>query len=1198
MFGSIFKFEIKYHLRQPLFWGVTLFFLLMTFGAVVSDSVQIGGSIGNVNRNAPTVIIRLLAIMSAIGIFVVTAFVASAVHRDFAHRTHELFFSRPVSKFDYLIGRFSGTLVVSFLIMTGAALGILIGSFMPWLDAERIGPFVPTHYLNALFVFILPNLFFIGAVFFTLASLTRSMMATYMGVVGFFVIYLIATFMMMDMENQSAAALIDPFGLASMAVSTRYWTIVELNSTLPPLMGNLLYNRLLWIGVGLVVLTAGYSRFRFTTRAVGKRASRRMARAAEELEGESLVSVVHLSALPGAHRTFTAATSKRQYLRRTRHEVKSVFRGIPFLVMLAFGMFNVLGAVWFSGKMFGTPTYPVTHMMLRAIDGSYMFMLVILITFYSGEMIWRERSLKLDEVCDSLPTPSWIYLTSKLTALVLVVLVFTMMGMVTTAAYQLYQGYANLEPGLYAKGFLIAAYPFCLITVLACTVQALSGKKLVGYLIMILYIVSQSVLGLMDFDHNLYQFASTPKAPYSDMNGYGHFVAPLFWFDAYWTFFALFLTGLCVIFWVRGTDTGLRTRLRLARARFRGAAAGIVACGLLGAAGTGSYILYNTNILNEYVPTDRREERQADYEKNYRQYLDVALPRITDVYADVDIYPHERRVEIMGHYRMVNRTSVPIDSLHLSISPRVTINSLEFRPHRALVEDEELGYYIYGLDEPLAPGDTMAFDFDLTVKNRGFVNNDSNTRLVYNGTFFDNMDYFPALGYNEMDQLVDRSTRRKYELEPVHRMARIDDEFARRNTYFTRGADWINFETTVSTSGDQIAVSPGYLQEEWRKGDRRYFHYKMDVPILNFYSYLSADYTVKRDRWNDVAIEIYYYEPHYYNVDRMIDAVKKSLDYYTANFGPYQHKQVRILEFPRYQTFAQSFPNTIPYSESVGFIARMKEEDDVDYVFYVTAHEVAHQWWAHQVIGANVQGATMLSESFAQYSALMVMEKEYGREHMRKFLKDELDRYLSHRGGELVEEMPLMLVENQTYIHYEKGSLVMYAMRDYLGEDVLNAVLKRFRDAVAYQEPPYTTTREFMTYLGDATPDSLSYLLQDMFETITLYSNRVMRAEWTRREDGTYLVSLDIEARKMRADGLGVETEIAIDDWIDIGVFGGEEVDGKSEEKVLYMRKRKIDRNEMSLEIVVGEEPVRAGIDPYNKLIDRNSDDNVKRVNG
>jgi ABC-2 type transport system permease protein len=250
---------------------------------------------------------------------------------------------------------------------------------------------------------------------------------------------------------------------------------------------------------------------------------------------------------------------------------------------------------------------------------------------------------------------------------------------------------------------------------------------------------------------------------------------------------------------------------------------------------------------------------------------------------------------------------------------------------------------------------------------------------------------------------------------------------------------------------------------------------------------------------------------------------------------------------------------------------------------------MAHQWWAHQVIGANVQGATLLAETLSQYSALMVMEKEYGKENMRRFLKYELDKYLRDRSGELVEEMPLMLVENQMYIHYNKGSVVMYALKDYLGEDVLNGALSRYRDDVAFQEPPYTTTIEFMSYIREVTPDTLSYILEDMFETITLYVNQVEDATCTRTEDGKYLVNLDVAAKKVRADGHGVETEIAINDWIDVGIFG-------EEDKVLYMKKHRIDRNTATFELLVDEKPVRAGIDPYNKLVDRNSSDNVKQV--
>ena len=244
-----------------------------------------------------------------------------------------------------------------------------------------------------------------------------------------------------------------------------------------------------------------------------------------------------------------------------------------------------------------------------------------------------------------------------------------------------------------------------------------------------------------------------------------------------------------------------------------------------------------------------------------------------------------------------------------------------------------------------------SWQFDLTVLTAASSDHGSNVSVVRNGTFFSNGHYFPVIGYNVDAQLVDPGLRRKYGLPPASRMPQVDDLFARRNNYVSTDADWVDFETIVSTSPQQIAIAPGYLQREWEEGGRRYFHYKMDAPILNFFSYTSADYTVRRDLWHDVKIEIYHHKRHAYNVERMIDAVKKSLAYYTANFGPYQHRQVRIIEFPAYRHFAQSFANTIPYSEAAGFIARIDDEQDIDYVFNTTAHEVAHQWWAHQVVG-------------------------------------------------------------------------------------------------------------------------------------------------------------------------------------------------------------------------------------------------------
>ncbi|MCP4656901.1 MAG: hypothetical protein GY856_15935 [bacterium] len=1191
MIRAIALFELRYQLRRPLLWLMFGVFFMVTFVIAVNENFVPDVALFNVHRNAPIEIVKSLGQMSIFGLLFTAVFVAGAILRDFDGNTHELFFSRPMRRLDYLLGRFLGAFLISVLAYTGTVAGLLVGQLKWWLlDPQQLGPFTASPYLWALLVLVLPNFFFSSAVFFSLASLTRSMLKTFLGVVGLFGAYTISTGMLDDFDNRYLAALVDPFGLGALQEATRYWTAVECNSMVPELSGALLHNRLLWLGMAVAVLSFALSRFRYAARSRPGKGP-----AAPDAVSIGPGPAAGSLALPPLDRTFTNAAAFRQFLHQTRVEVTAMFQGVPFLILMAFAVLNLVGSSSYTEAMFGVPAYPVTHLMIGLLGDSFLFILLI-IMFYSGELVWRERAVKLSQVVDAMPVPNWVYLSAKLAALTLVVVAFMLAGVLTAIGIQIGHGYHHFELALYAKGFVIVVLPLLLISILASFLQVASGKKFVGYLLMVVYIVIRKASGYLSFEHYLFRYAETPGVRYSDMNGYGHYVEPLVWFNLYWAFAAAVLTSLAVLLWVRGTETGLRTRLRIAAQRFRGPVRLALPAAVVGFLATGAWIFYNTNVVNEYMTNPEGDARQADYEKKFRRYKDVDLPRITDVRVNVDIYPRERRIEARGRYLCVNRNQAPLADLHLIVPREVTVNSLEFPAHREILHDAEHGYRIYRLEQPLAPGEEMELRFDLTVEPRGFVNRGGNASIVGNGTYFNNQQYFPSFGYDERAQPVDRNLRRKYDLPPVEPAAAVDDLFARRNTYFAIDADWIRFETTVSTSTDQIAVAPGSLQKEWTEGGRRYFHYRVEAPMLHKYCYISADYTVARDRWRDVAIEVYYHQPHRFNVDRMIDSVKKSLAYYSESFGPYQHRQLRIVETPRYGISVQSLPTTVAYSEASGFIAKVDDEDAIDYPFYIIAHEVAHQWWAHQVVSGNVQGATLMSETLAQYSALMVMEREYGKEKMRRFLKHELDTYLRGRSREMVEEVPLYRVGDQGYIRYNKGSVVMYALRDAIGEEPLNQALASYVEAVKFQSPPYTNSLEFLDFLRRAVPAEKQGLITDFFETVTLFDNRVEKASFDRRGDGKYVVTVEAGVRKLRADGQGVETEIPLDDWIDVGVFGEKRVDGRTEETVLWLEKRHVTSPEVSFELVVDERPVRAGIDPYNKLIDRDSEDNVKRV--
>ena len=605
---------------------------------------------------------------------------------------------------------------------------------------------------------------------------------------------------------------------------------------------------------------------------------------------------------------------------------------------------------------------------------------------------------------------------------------------------------------------------------------------------------------------------------------------------------------------------------------------------------------------------------RVNWEKTYKKYEDYAQPRIVAVNVNMDLFIDDRNFESSGEYAMINKTDTAIDSIFLNHNDYPS--TFKFSRENTLVsEDTIYNFDIYRLKQPLMPGDSMTLNF--TVKNKPNTLLVSNSPIIENGTFINNMQLFPSLGYNG-GELTDDKTREKYDLPPNKLKPHPSDSTALGNTYIAKDSDWIDFEATVSTSEDQIAIAPGYLQKEWVEDGRRYFHYKMDSKILNFYAFNSAKYEVKKDKWKDVSLEIYYHKGHEYNLDSMMDGMKASLAYNSENFSPYQHRQLRIVEFPS-GGFAQSFPNTIPFGGDTGFIAEVDDSEDggIDYTYAITVHEVAHQWWAHQVIGADVLGATMLSESLSEYVALKVLEKELGKPQMRKFLKKSLDDYLLRRTFERKREKPLMYNDGQGYIRYQKGSLVFYALSDYIGEDVLNGALKTYVEKVKFQEPPYTTSIDMVNHIKAVTPDSLQYVIKDMFETITVYDNSITSTTSTELENGKYKVDIEFQVSKYRNDEKGKQLfsetgrdsisylpegktkpvlSLQLKDYIDIGIFTENDVDGKMKEEQLYLKKHKITAIDNKISIIVDEKPTEVGVDPYNKLIDRNSEDNRQKL--
>lgn len=1238
MFWPIFWFEVKYQLRRPATWLYFAILFLLAFGFLSSDAVEIGGGRGKVLKNAPWVLANVTGILTAIGQVITSALVGTAILRDFQHRTHELLFTTAMSRFGYLAGRFGGAFVAMIVVYLAIPVGALVGSVMPWVDHDKMLPVHLMSYLQPFLVIGIVNVLVISALFFVAGALTRSQFVVYTMGIFLLVAWTITAQVTRDLRNDWIAALTDPFALQTFRISTRYWTVAEKNTLLVPLDGYLLWNRLLWIAVASTMVAVTLWAFRFSAQPVAigwgkRRRAQLMAANAVGADGPTAFTESvgrHAAAkLHAAWSTMQGPVSKaRQLWAIARMAFLGMVRQVTFLAIVTVGTVNVIMNAWFATQNNDVVVYPRTYLIAQAVVGGFGLFFVILLTMFVGELVWRERQMGADQIQDAMPVGPGIHLVGRVLGLIAAMALLQVPLVLGGMLVQTLRGYHEYQPLLYVQIVLLVEFPFVLqYALLAFFVHTVVNNKAVGHVLLIAFWVVMIVFNAMGWEHLLYQYGSTAPYTYSEMNGFGHFIPRILAFMAWWTAIAVGLGIVAYLYWVRGTDNSPAVRRAAAQERLRGRTRWWLSGTATAAAAVAVFILWNTNVLHAYRNQKARNHATVQYEKKYKAKFDgMTLPTLVAVDVDADLHPETRSYVQRGTQTYVNRAGRPLDSLVLSLQAyqgeakvgpdqEVWIDTLAWsRPVKELLRDDANGFAVWRLETPLAPGDTITLRWGVREGAKGFSNRDMRDRMAENGFFVNGQA--PIMGYTDQAELSDDDDRKKEKLKARELTHPLEDTAAYRHTYIAKEADWIRFRATVRTAPDQIAIAPGYLERESMQNGRRVFEYRMDAPILDFYAFNSARYAVKKASWRGpvcayaaregcvahdttVDIAVYYHPGHEYNVDRMILATQKSLDYFARHWAPYQHRQVRIIEFPRYQSFAQSFPNTIPYSEGIGFITDARHDDaGRDLPFAVTAHEVAHQWWAHQVIGADVQGATMLSESLAEYSALMAVEQQYGRHAMERYLREELDWYLRGRGTEAKRETPLMRVEGQGYIRYGKGGLTLYALRDYIGEEALNTALSRFIRAHAFETAPYATTKDLMAEFRAVTPDSLQYLLTDLFETITLWDLKANEATATKRADGKWTVKIDVAAKKLRADSSGAEKEIPVADYVTIGVFGGAATKADPLGKPLYTGRHRLTSAQQTIEVVVAEPPKRAAVDPYHLLVDRAPKDNVKEIDG
>ena len=1207
--GAIFRFEFAYQVRRvaPWLYFVALFCVAWSIiQANYADDARGGWML----LNAPLVIASTTVVSGMLWLFIAASIAGDAGARDVESGMHALSYSAPVSKADYLLGRFLAAYALNALVLLAVPAGMLLGMHWPDIEPEIVGRWRPEAFLLAYAVIALPNALIATAVQFAFAALGRRAILGYFGsVVVFFGSMALMAFVATVLEQQDLARVLDPVGMiAVVSHFSDIWTTAEVNTRLVGVQPWLLANRALFLLVGLAVLAFTHWRFRLAHPSErGRRARRARARAElhERVEAAPTASKPIATPVAIADRAFGGVARWRQLLAVSARSLRSLARGwTVFAPLGVVGFFTCL-LVPVRMEWLGVPLIPRTEQVLTyltaalANPGNRVWMIVpLLIIFYAGELVWSERDARMGEISGAAPVPDWVFFVGKFLALALVLLAWMLVlggaGVVGQAA----MGHEHFQIGVYAKALLgLQLTEYLLFALLALAVHVLVNHKQLGMLVAVgLYglIAFAPTLGL---EHRLLVFAASPPWSYSDIRGFGASLPPWLAFKAYWIAWAAVLAVLARLAWVRGRESDLRSRLKLARARLTRPTLAAAALAGIAVLGLGAFAFYNTNVRNDYQPQAERQARAAAYERRYARYAELPQPRLAASRMHVEIHPEQRGADFRGTYTLVNAGTQAIDSVHVSTANARVLGTrrLHFdRPATRVLDDNELGYWIYKLAAPLRPGDSMQMEYEVRFRPQGFGNGGADEAIAGNGSWISALAYVPSIGYRNVRELRDPGERFSQGLPARPLLPKLEDVKARRGQ---PGDIGMRFEAVVGTAEGQVALAPGALRRSWSENGRRYFHYASSAPIGEDVQFFSGRYAVRRQRCHGVAVEVFYHPTHGNVVDAMARSACASLGLYTPLWGRYAYDTLRIVENSERGIGAHSEPSLVDYGDGFALLNPAAAPEGVDLVYAVTAHEVAHQWWGGQnFYPARVEGAGVLVESMATYSATQVLERTRGPGQLQAYLEMMRREYAVPRS----RAMPALLRADGQFLNYRKGPLALYALGQYIGPDRVNTALRRLLDAHPPGSTPLATTLDLYRELQAVTPPKYRGVLHDLFAANTYWELSAPQARKKKLPDGRWQLDIDLRARKLVVDAAGAEHVRPLDEWVEIGVYPGPAKKAENglviAGKPAYLRRHRLRQAGQTVTVLLPEEPGHVGVDPRALLVDLRPRDNFAEL--
>jgi hypothetical protein len=1150
-FIHVLQFELSFFLKRKSSYILLLLFVLLGF---VAGSRFTAFSAENTYRNAPFVITFMLGLMSLMCIFSASILAAQVLFREKDNSFSLVLYATPIQKMHYMLSRFGVVFGITAFIFLLFTISFSIGQQMSIFDKSEFGVFNFWHYLHPYLLLTLPNAFFCSAVVCSVGWLSKNKLAVY--ITGFFlyIAYIVSMLfsgspmmagnMMPSYEAMNLSAQFDPFGLSAFFQQTLNWSGQERNTLLPSLAGNMLFNRLFFSILSLLLLLLAFLGFKFSLNEKSKRQ--------KAIQNEASFKVK------------TKAIPPPQYFDKN-HRIKSVtsfvkmdllyaVKSIPFvLILIGIGFFIAMEIYSDIDKGIRLPeNYATTALMVNTIITTFPFLCALILLFYSSEMLWRSRDFNFHLIENATPLDKAIPFIAKWLSLSTLAFLFLLWAVLIGIFFQISYQYPLFEWAVYGQLFYLVGMPLVLSAGLIVFIQNIINNKYIGLSIatLVILVTSTSVGKMIGIHHPLLRFTSPFNSLYSEMNGFG----------AYLDFFnCKMLFGMCVMLFSVELMRCMRLRYLKSPLLWGLAVATIL---------SGGFIYNKVALPNEKAALNW----QAAYETKYRPYQNLPQPTVTDVKTSIDLFPERHAYKVTGRYILHNKTDKTIEKL-LFFMDKSLGKAFSFSTTEGVLSTEkdiEFGHYWLILAKPLQPKDSLKTDFQFDYTWDGFSRHEPFNAIVGNGAFMRLSNYFPRLGYQSQLEIEKEDERKRRNLGKNTPLLTLNDPRSPQNNL-------IQLEATISTTKGQTAIGVGDLVNTWETSDRAFFQYKTNEPIAFRFGVSSGNYALAKRAYRGITIEVYYHPIHAENVQHLIENAAKTYDYCTSNFGEYPFKTIRFAEISSFTNgfAATAYPATIFMTENMVFHANIKGDKQQDVINELAGHEFAHEWWgAHQVIPDNREGAKFLTETLAMYTELMLVKKMYGQKRVLENVALHEDLYLRDRG--YADEQPLYKTLNDNvHQHYSKGLVTMYQLSEKLGEDKVNNALKNlFQRSKSAKFAPIAT--DFLEELYAIPDTNQKRLIDDLFKHITTYNFKTASIQ-TVENNNVYKVDFTIEAFKYRENGKDNKSVIPFNDNLEIAFHFNNQAD-----KIVLLP---IKNGLNSIQFEWTEKPISMTIDPHFRFI-------------